>query len=65
MSTDKPSCLDGQALAELVRRARASGERITVPVTVVATVPDKFGNEPVARFELEFSAKIRQASAAK
>ncbi|MEC8277831.1 MAG: DUF4442 domain-containing protein [Myxococcota bacterium] len=58
-------CLDGQALAELVRRARASGERITVPVTVVATVPDKFGNEPVARFELEFSAKIRQASAAK
>ena len=58
-------CNDGDKLADLVRRARESGERITEPVVVLATVPSKFGDEPVAKFVLEFSAKIRQPAAAK
>ena len=53
------SCHDGQKLAALVIQARESGLRTTEPVTVIATVPSLLGAEPVARFELEFSAKIR------
>lgn len=53
------TCEDGEAIAELVRRARASGERENMPVVVVATVPSRLGDEPVARFELTLSLKRR------
>ena len=53
------SCEDGQAVAALVARAVESGEREELPVRVVATVPDKLGAEPVARFELTLSLKRR------
>lgn len=53
------SCEDGQAVAALVARAIASGEREEVPVRVVATVPDKLGAEPVADFVLTLSLKRR------
>lgn len=56
------TCHDGKKLAELVGRACQSGERTTEEVTVIATVPSKLGAEPVARFVLEFSAKIRVAA---
>lgn len=53
------TCTDGEAIGELVRKARASGERENMPVVVVATVPSKLGDEPVARFELTLSLKRR------
>lgn len=53
------TCEDGFAVAAAVRQADTSGERITLPVSVVATVPDKYGDEPVARFTLGLSLKKR------
>lgn len=50
---------DGARVAEAVREADRTGERVTVPVEVVATVPDKYGDEPVARFTLGLSLKRR------
>lgn len=49
----------GRAVAEAVMRTRESGERVTVPVAVVATVPAKYGDEPVARFTLGLTLKRR------
>lgn len=51
------TCNDGAAIRALVERVVASGEREHLPVTVVATVPSKFGDEPVARFVLTLSLK--------
>ncbi len=50
-------CRQGRAVAEAMARAEATGERVTVPVEVVATVPEKHGEEPVARFALGLSVK--------
>jgi acyl-coenzyme A thioesterase PaaI-like protein len=48
---------DGEKIRALVKRAIASGERENETVRVVATVPSKLGNEPVALFELTLSLK--------
>ncbi len=53
------ACEDGEAIGELVRRAIASGEREELPVGIVATVPAKLGDEPVAHFTLTLSLKRR------
>lgn len=53
------TCTDGLAIRQLVDRARTSGERETLPVTVVATCPSKLGEEPIARFILSLSLKSR------
>lgn len=53
------SCEQGREIAELFLRARESGNRESLPLHVVATVPSKLGEEPVARFELTLSAKRR------
>ena len=53
------SCADGEAVADLVARAIASGERVELPVTITATVPEKLGDEPVAEFLLTLSLKRR------
>ncbi len=50
---------DGPVIQELLRRTLASGEREEATVHVTATVPDKLGDEPVARFELTLSLKKR------
>lgn len=52
-------CTDGIAIRDLVGRAMASGEREELTVNVVATVPAKLGEEPVARFALTLSVKKR------
>ena len=52
-------CADGEAIGSLVERAIASAEREELPVTIVATVPDKLGEEPVAEFVLTLSLKRR------
>jgi acyl-coenzyme A thioesterase PaaI-like protein len=50
-------CRDGRRVAEAVQQAADTGERVTLPVEVVATVPQKYGDEPVARFTLGLSMK--------
>jgi acyl-coenzyme A thioesterase PaaI-like protein len=52
-------CRQGRAVAAAVEEADATGERVTIPVEVVATVPRKYGDEPVARFTLGLSMKRR------
>ncbi len=48
---------EGRRVAEAVRRAGATGERVSLPIEVVATVPAKYGDEPVARFTMGLSLK--------
>jgi hypothetical protein len=50
---------DGRLIQDLVGRVLASGEREEATVRVIATVPEKLGDEPVARFELTLSVKKR------
>ena len=50
---------DGPLIQDLIRRAQETGERQEATVHVVATVPSKLGDEPVARFELTLSIKKR------
>jgi len=50
---------DGPAVIEAVRRADATGERVTLPVAVTCTVPSRYGAEPVARFTMGLSLKRR------
>ena len=40
-----------------MEEADRTGERVTLPVEVVATVPSRYGEEPVARFRLDLSMK--------
>ena len=49
--------VDGPLIQDLVRRALSSEERHEATVHVVATVPSKLGDEPVAKFELTLSVK--------
>jgi acyl-coenzyme A thioesterase PaaI-like protein len=53
------SCGDVRRITAAVASADASGERTTVPVEIVATVPSRHGEEPVARFTLGLSLKRR------
>lgn len=50
---------DGPLIQELLRRTLESGEREEATVNVIATVPDKLGDEPVAKFQLTLSLKRR------
>ena len=47
----------GAMVQDLLRRAIETGERQEATVPVIATVPSKLGDEPVARFELTLSLK--------
>lgn len=50
-------CSDGPAIEAGVAEADRIGERVLVPLSIVATVPLKYGDEPVARFRLGLSLK--------
>jgi len=50
-------CSQGRAVAEAMADTERTGERVTLPVEIVATVPKKYGDEPVARFTLGLSMK--------
>lgn len=54
------TCRAGEQIQAAVEQAAASGERVEVPVPVTATVPSKFGEEPVAEFVLTLSLKVRR-----
>lgn len=51
------TCDQGREISDLVVAAVDSGERVELPVRVTATVPEKFGHEPIARFTLILSLK--------
>lgn len=51
------TCREGRAISAALAQADASGERVTIPVAIVATVPSKYGDEPVAKFKLGLSMK--------
>ena len=55
-------CEQGEAILDMVAKAMAGSERINMPVEVIAKVPDKTGDEPVARFELTLSLKNRSGA---
>jgi len=57
------TCDQGAAIRELVCKATQSGERENMPVHITATVPSKFGDEPVAKFILTLSLKRRAKKA--
>lgn len=54
------TCNDGPAIRELVLKTANSNERQSMPVTIVATCPEKMGEEPVARFVLTLSLKRKK-----
>lgn len=54
------TCNDGPAVRELVNEAIATGERVNATVHVIATVPSRLGDEPVANFELTLSLKLKE-----
>ncbi|MBU8872024.1 MAG: DUF4442 domain-containing protein [Gemmatimonadales bacterium] len=53
------TCIDGRKMGDLLDLAEQSGEREEDTVAVIATVPDKLGDEPVAVFQLTISMKKR------
>ena len=50
-------CTQGREISALVDRASNSGERQEMTVNVIATVPSKCGDEPVATFAMTLSLK--------
>ncbi len=55
------SCSDVAAVRAAFDEALRTGERVNVPLQVVATTPAKLGDEPVAIFKLTLSLKKRAA----
>lgn len=53
---------DGPRITSLIERAMASDERHSEVLRVVALVPEKLGQEPVAEFELTLSVKRRSGA---
>ena len=50
-------CKEARVITEAVNETISTGERVNLPVKVIATVPDKFGDEPVAEFTITLSMK--------
>ena len=50
-------CDEGSQIKNLVEQVSQSGERGNMPVKVIAYVPSKFNNDPVAQFTLTLSLK--------
>jgi len=53
------TCEDGALIRKMVEDTVSSGERVSRPIRVTATVPEKSGADPVALFELTLSLKKR------
>ncbi len=53
-----------RAVADALRETVRTGERVSAPVEVVATVPSRYGDEPVARFQMTISLKGKGARGA-
>jgi acyl-coenzyme A thioesterase PaaI-like protein len=53
------TCTDGENISKMIEETVRTGERVNQTVSVIATCPHKFGDEPVAVFELTLSLKKR------
>lgn len=49
----------GKEIKEFVDEVIRTGERMNMPLKVIATVPEKFNDEPVALFTLTLSLKLK------
>jgi acyl-coenzyme A thioesterase PaaI-like protein len=54
------TCEDGEAMSAAVREAAETGERLNLPVRVVATIPGRDKPDVVARFTLTLSLKRKR-----
>jgi len=54
------TCLDGLKVADAFGQTLSDGERKNVGLEVVATVPSKYGDEPVATFNMTLSMRYRK-----
>lgn len=52
-------CTQGREIEQAVKQAWDTRERVNYPVHLTATVPDKHGDEPVAKFVLSLTLKRR------
>ncbi len=50
-------CDDGESISRAVEETFRTGERVNQTVNVTATTPSRFGDDPVATFELTLSVK--------
>ena len=50
-------CNESNKIARAVDKTLQTGKRVNIPVPVVATVPEKLGDEPVAEFSITLSLK--------
>lgn len=51
------SCNEGSKIDDLINKTNNSDDRVEELIQVTATVPSKFGEEPVANFKLTLSLK--------
>jgi len=56
------TCAEGQTIEDMVSEAARTGERVTRPVKITATVPAIDKQEPVAEFELGLTLKLKPGS---
>ncbi len=53
-------CNEGAEVLALVQKAIETGTRVEMPVNIVAKVPSKTGDEPVAKFVVTLSLKYKK-----
>ena len=51
------TCNDVKKIESAVRKVIASKDRVNINIPIIATVPEKFGKEPVAEFSITLSMK--------
>ncbi len=54
------TCLDGPAVLAAFKQTIEDGQRKNIPLTVTATVPSKYGDEPVATFVMTLSMRYKK-----
>ena len=54
------TCTDGPAVLTAFKQTIEDGERKNIPLTVTATVPSKYQDEPVARFVMTLSMRCKK-----
>ena len=55
------TCEEGHIISKIIDQTINTGERVDQPVNIVATVPSLSGDEPVAKFVLTISVKVRKS----
>jgi len=51
------TCRDGKKVSNMIAETLKTGQRVSEPVTIIATTPDTTGDKPVAEFVLTLSLK--------